>query len=295
MTTTITRKYPHPFQEDVAIFHRTFGHPDGIDQPGPLPMNRGSLRLALIAEEGVIELREALELPPEASTVPIIDAMIDALYVTLGTLVEMGQPVRDLPSAVLIQREHGDLRVNARTATRTIERLLEQLPQHLLDEDIERSVDVLSLIARTIFEQLSASGIHPAPFFNEVQASNMSKLGEDGLPIRSRGPEVDGAPLDKVLKGPNYFEPDLERVLHEERARLDAEPRASLEFERGVKAAVDAMRLFFLDENEQPIYNISLTELDAHTEAATMEALVDERARLHQLAAREENEPAHAL
>ena len=41
--------------------------------------------------------------------------------------------------------------------------------------------------------------------FNEIQRSNMSKLGEDGKPIR-RG---DG----KILKGPNYTPPDMSKIL----------------------------------------------------------------------------------
>ena len=43
--------------------------------------------------------------------------------------------------------------------------------------------------------------------FNEIQASNMSKLGADGKPIYRE----DG----KVLKGPDYFRPDLERILRD--------------------------------------------------------------------------------
>ena len=41
--------------------------------------------------------------------------------------------------------------------------------------------------------------------FNEIQRSNMSKLGADGKPIYRE----DG----KVLKGPNYFRPDIESIL----------------------------------------------------------------------------------
>jgi predicted HAD superfamily Cof-like phosphohydrolase len=41
--------------------------------------------------------------------------------------------------------------------------------------------------------------------FNEIQRSNMSKLGEDGKPIFRE----DG----KVLKGPNYFKPNIKAVL----------------------------------------------------------------------------------
>jgi predicted HAD superfamily Cof-like phosphohydrolase len=42
--------------------------------------------------------------------------------------------------------------------------------------------------------------------FNEVHRSNMSKLGEDGQPIRREG---DG----KVMKGPNYFKPDMTQFI----------------------------------------------------------------------------------
>ena len=45
------------------------------------------------------------------------------------------------------------------------------------------------------------------PVFAEIQASNMSKLGADGLPIYRE----DG----KVLKGPNYFKPNIKKVLDE--------------------------------------------------------------------------------
>ena len=41
--------------------------------------------------------------------------------------------------------------------------------------------------------------------FNEIQRSNMSKLGEDGKPIYRE----DG----KVLKGPNYFKPNIDKIL----------------------------------------------------------------------------------
>ena len=41
--------------------------------------------------------------------------------------------------------------------------------------------------------------------YDEIQRSNMSKLGSDGKPIYRK----DG----KVLKGPNYFKPDIEKVL----------------------------------------------------------------------------------
>jgi len=42
--------------------------------------------------------------------------------------------------------------------------------------------------------------------FNEIHSSNMSKLGEDGLPVY----RADG----KILKGPGYFKPDISKVLN---------------------------------------------------------------------------------
>lgn len=50
-----------------------------------------------------------------------------------------------------------------------------------------------------------------AKVLDEIHASNMSKLGADGKPIRSDG--TDGNPVNKVLKGPDFFDPDLEAVL----------------------------------------------------------------------------------
>ncbi|WP_394941180.1 hypothetical protein [Psychromicrobium sp. YIM B11713] len=55
---------------------------------------------------------------------------------------------------------------------------------------------------------------------------------------------------------------------------------ASEEFIRGVKAAAEPMRLYFLDENEGPIYDVSSKELQYHADGAVADALSDERLRL---------------
>jgi len=60
---------------------------------------------------------------------------------------------------------------------------------------------------------LSNAGMDAEPGFDAVQASNMSKLGEDGLPIYAVEGDDSGEPAGKVLKGPNYFKPDLATVL----------------------------------------------------------------------------------
>ncbi|MBO3097331.1 pyrophosphohydrolase domain-containing protein [Gelidibacter pelagius] len=64
--------------------------------------------------------------------------------------------------------------------------------------------DMLYILCGTIIEHGFQHKIEEV--FDEIQKSNMSKLGEDGEPIYRE----DG----KVLKGPNYFQPNIERILH---------------------------------------------------------------------------------
>lgn len=63
--------------------------------------------------------------------------------------------------------------------------------------------DMLYILCGTILEHGMQYKIEEV--FNEIQRSNMSKLGEDGKPIYRE----DG----KVLKGPNYFKPDIASIL----------------------------------------------------------------------------------
>ena len=63
--------------------------------------------------------------------------------------------------------------------------------------------DMLYILCGTIIEHGMQDKIEAV--FNEIQRSNMSKLGEDGKPIYRE----DG----KVLKGPNYFKPNLEKIV----------------------------------------------------------------------------------
>ncbi|MEH6514305.1 nucleoside triphosphate pyrophosphohydrolase family protein [Maribacter arcticus] len=63
--------------------------------------------------------------------------------------------------------------------------------------------DMLYILCGTILEHGMQYKIEEV--FNEIQRSNMSKLGEDGKPIYRE----DG----KVLKGPNYFKPNIETIL----------------------------------------------------------------------------------
>ncbi|CAM1334802.1 hypothetical protein [Tenacibaculum aestuariivivum] len=63
--------------------------------------------------------------------------------------------------------------------------------------------DMLYILCGTIIEHGMQNKIEEV--FNEIQRSNMSKLGRDGNPIYRE----DG----KVLKGPNYFKPNIKEIL----------------------------------------------------------------------------------
>lgn len=65
--------------------------------------------------------------------------------------------------------------------------------------------DMLYILCGTIIEHGMQHKIEEV--FEEIQQSNMSKLGTDGQPVYRE----DG----KVLKGPNYFKPDLKKILGE--------------------------------------------------------------------------------
>ena len=82
---------------------------------------------------------------------------------------------------------------------------LEELNQAIKDNDIKEVADALSDILYVTYGAGHAFGIDLDKCFEEVQKSNMSKLGLDGKPIYND----DG----KVMKGPNYFKPDLNKFI----------------------------------------------------------------------------------
>ena len=78
---------------------------------------------------------------------------------------------------------------------------LDELKEAMDNKDIKEVADALTDILYVTYGAGHAFGINLDNCFKEVQNSNMSKLGEDGKPIyNDKG---------KVMKGPNYFKPDL--------------------------------------------------------------------------------------
>jgi predicted HAD superfamily Cof-like phosphohydrolase len=82
---------------------------------------------------------------------------------------------------------------------------LEELNQAIKDKDIKEVADALTDILYVTYGAGHAFGIDLDKCFHEVQESNMSKLGYDGKPIYNES--------GKVMKGPNYFKPDVGKFL----------------------------------------------------------------------------------
>ena len=82
---------------------------------------------------------------------------------------------------------------------------LDELREAIDSKDIKEVADALTDILYVTYGAGHAFGINLDKCFEEVQNSNMSKLGLDGKPIyNDKG---------KVMKGPNYFKPDLNKFV----------------------------------------------------------------------------------
>ena len=86
-----------------------------------------------------------------------------------------------------------------------IEEELEELRDAINKKDLKETVDALTDILYVAYGAGHAFGVNLDKCFEEVQNSNMSKLGADGKPIHNEN--------GKVMKGPNYFKPNLNQFL----------------------------------------------------------------------------------
>ena len=108
-----------------------------------------------------------------------------------------GQDVKTKPS--LSTKKINDLRISL------IIEELNELKDAIKNNDLVETADALTDILYVTYGAGQAFGINLDKCFEEVQNSNMSKLGEDGKPIYNEN--------GKVLKGPNYFKPNLLKVI----------------------------------------------------------------------------------
>ncbi len=82
---------------------------------------------------------------------------------------------------------------------------LDELKKAIYEKDLLEVADALTDILYVTYGAGHAFGINLDMCFDEVQNSNMSKLGKDGKPIYNEA--------GKVMKGPNYFKPDLSKYI----------------------------------------------------------------------------------
>ena len=108
-----------------------------------------------------------------------------------------GQEVKNKPS--LSTDKINQLRVSL------INEELEEFKEAIKNNDLKEVADALTDILYVTYGAGHAFGINLDECFDEVQESNMSKLGNDGKPIYNDA--------GKVMKGPKYFKPNLNKFL----------------------------------------------------------------------------------
>ena len=116
----------------------------------------------------------------------------------VGTFMKtFGQEVKTKPS--FSSDKINKLRIDL------IKEELDELQEAMKNNDLLEVADALTDILYVAYGAGHAFGIDLDKCFDEVQNSNMSKLGENGEPIYNDS--------GKVMKGPNYFKPDLSKFL----------------------------------------------------------------------------------
>ena len=83
---------------------------------------------------------------------------------------------------------------------------IDELTDAMKNKDLLEVADALTDILYVTYGAGHAFGINLDKCFDEVQNSNMSKLDENGKPIYNDS--------GKVMKGPNYFKPDLSKFVN---------------------------------------------------------------------------------
>lgn len=208
-------------QNLVAAFHEKFGHPCFSDVNFDTLRSKAvtELRLSLLKEEidegvaaeAVLDDDDEDEDAKVKASIDAFDALLDVAVITLGTACVYGLR---LDSA---EASEETLHFLEDTGGTIFSPLQEQF--HLLQDNLNSLwsyPNTKSYLASAVLRNLQdllnicigTAHLLGLPFeegFVEVMASNMSKLGEDGNPIYRE----DG----KILKGPNYFKPNLGKII----------------------------------------------------------------------------------
>ena len=109
-----------------------------------------------------------------------------------------GQEIKNKPS--FSSEKTNKLRIDL------IKEELDELTEAMKNKDLLEVADALTDILYVVYGAGHAFGINLDKCFEDVQNSNMSKLDENGKPIYNDS--------GKVMKGPNYFKPDLSKFVN---------------------------------------------------------------------------------
>jgi len=209
----------------VREFHETYGQPIRTEPVFDVPERQ--LRVELILEEA----SEYYEANKENDLYEMADALADLLYVAYGAALTHGididasfgntpeeSPVIKVAMAMAASRSKINglptLKVFTRSAiargiNKTAVNYAEVAKNGGTVEGLRKAL--VSIVSSCYSASLSL-GINIDEVLLEVQRSNMSKLGEDGKPIYRED--------RKVLKGPNFFVPDIAKVLKEQKSMV---------------------------------------------------------------------------
>lgn len=201
----------------VEEFHLTYGQPVRITPHLDAPERE--MRVALIAEE-VDELAEAVDTD---DFIEVVDALADILYVAYGAAITHGinldhlLEVEDNTSPAPIIQSYLNIKLahtqktpylNKTILKDTVNSLREALETYETagkNQDLTAFKTALVKIVELCYVGALLCNVDIDAILEEVQRSNLSKLDENGNPIRRE----DG----KILKGANFFPPNIDREL----------------------------------------------------------------------------------
>ena len=191
---------------DVRKFHKAFGH------PAPNELVHVALKKDVTTLRTHLNMEECLEVVEGIvgdDIVAIADGLCDLLYVVAGCAVVAGIPEIVLPGIVGKYKSKSPEEaqfVHIAAVTSGVFTLNGQIENNLPSHWKSR-IEYVMLICERIANYYD---IPLKQCFEEVQRSNMSKLGPGGKPLY----HTNGPKKGKVKKGPNYSPPDLEQFLH---------------------------------------------------------------------------------
>lgn len=192
----------------VKEFHLAFGQA-APDTETELDQKTRDLRVRLVLEE-YLETVNALSTPGEVDRVELADGLADLIYVLAGTLASAGARFSDITEEAFNFFEPNAKLANARDINKADAiaamgesvNLVKYGLVYKNDRVLKAGADML---LQDILAIAEGYNIPIETVFTEVHRSNMSKLGADGKPIRDA--------TGKVVKGPNFFRPDIKKIL----------------------------------------------------------------------------------